>query len=108
VIEVRLEHGELRSGAPVEWRFAVVNRGAAPATLAFRSGQRGDVALGGYRWSRDRMFLQALGSETVAPGETWRFTLEGELDVPPGSYDLVATVTARPELVVRERVEVAA
>jgi hypothetical protein len=44
----------------------------------------------------------------VAPGETWRFTLDGELDVPPGSYDLVATVTARPELVVRERVEVAA
>ena len=108
MIEVGLEHGELRSGAPVEWRFTVMNRGAAPATLAFRSSQRGDVAVGGYRWSRDRMFLQVLGEETVAPGQAWRFTLEGELDVPPGSYELVATVTARPELVVRERVEVAA
>jgi hypothetical protein len=108
VIEVRLEHGELRSGARVEWRFAVVNRGDEAVTLAFRTSQRGDVALGGHRWSRDRMFLQVLGSETLGPGDEWRFALEGQVDVPPGSYPLVATVTASPELVVRRQVEVVA
>jgi hypothetical protein len=90
-----------RAGGPVEWRFAVANRGGAPHRLTFRSGQQGDVVLsaGGaerYRWSRDKMFVMMLSERELAAGEEWGFALDDVLDVEPGRYALEATVTALP------------
>jgi hypothetical protein len=59
--------------------LAVTNATQQPLTLEFSSGQSYDftVADAGrevWRWSADRMFTQALRSETLGPGETrtWR------------------------------------
>lgn len=57
----------------------VTNAQDAPVELEFRSGQSFDfVVLQGerelWRWSADRMFTQALRSETLAPGETRTYT----------------------------------
>src|SRR5919112_996264 len=57
--------GSLQSGKPVTWKLEVENAGPGEATLQFRSGKDGDVALtqGGrmaYRWSADKYFSQAM------------------------------------------------
>ena len=51
--------------------------------LAFRTSQRGDVALEQdgverWRWSDGQMVLQVLGERELALGEVWSFALEGE------------------------------
>lgn len=105
----------LTAGSPVEWRFVVRNQSDAPVSLTFSSGQDGDVVLLDdaeqvvYRWSEGRMFTQALRERALAAGEELRFTLEGTLDVAPGTYSLRATVSAEPAPPpVVERVVVAA
>jgi hypothetical protein len=87
----------------------IENAGPEPVTLDFRTGQRaeftaypaegegtdsdGDGANHVWRYSAGRMFTQALGSETVPPGEavsyegTWR-------DPPAGTYRIVGEATA--------------
>jgi len=91
-------------GQPVRLILAVKNVGAEPKTLRFSSGQRYDfvVALAGrevWRWSKGKLFTQALTSITLAPGETIRFRetwrQEDDLDrkVQPGEYTVTAILT---------------
>lgn len=67
------------SADSVVFVLAVTNATLQPLALQFSSGQSYDftVADAGrevWRWSADRMFTQALRSETLGPGETrtWR------------------------------------
>lgn len=67
----------------------------------FPSGQQGDVVLESdgvelYRWSRDKAFVLMISERELDAGETWSFSLEDVLDVEPGRYSLVASVTASP------------
>jgi len=107
--------GPLRSGRPVTWTLEVGNGDPTEATLTFRSGKDGDVALvqGGreaYRWSAGRLFTQAMRQVRLAPGERRTFTLEEKaLSAAPGHYDLVAELAADPAPPpVRRSVDVAA
>jgi hypothetical protein len=102
-LAVRLEVSPLtpRSGEAVRWAFSVANHGDAARALMFTSGQEGDVVLEAdgverYRWSRDKVFIQMVTERELDAGETWSFSLEDELDVEPGRYSLIATVTASP------------
>jgi len=82
----------------------IENGGSEPVTLRFRTGQRAEVTAYPadestdspdpvWRYGADRMFTQALGSETLAPGEsvsheaTWR-------DPPAGTYRIVGEAAA--------------
>ncbi|WP_017343156.1 BsuPI-related putative proteinase inhibitor [Halorubrum sp. T3] len=87
----------------------IENAGADPVTLQFRTGQRAEFtaypadedAEGSaegradpvWRYGASQMFTQALGSETIGPGEavgyegTWR-------DPPAGTYRIVGEATA--------------
>jgi Intracellular proteinase inhibitor len=90
-----------RAGEPVRWTLSVTNSGEDPRTLTFASGQEGDVVLEAdgverYRWSRGMAFIQVLSERELDAGETWSFSLDGVLDVEPGRYSLVASVTASP------------
>jgi hypothetical protein len=87
--------------------LTVYNAGNAPETLRFRTGQRADFAAYRidegdgedgddapvWRYGAGRLFTQALGSETLEPGNsavyetTWR-------DPSPGRYRIVGEVTA--------------
>lgn len=63
----------------VRFLLQVTNGGTQPMALQFSSGQSFDfvVTQDGrelWRWSADRMFTQALRSETLAPGETRTFS----------------------------------
>ena len=92
----------LRSGQPVTWTLEVENRGPGEATLTFRSGKDGDVALlqGGreaYRWSATRFFSQALRSVPIGPGERKTYTLEEKaLSADAGDYELLAELDSEP------------
>lgn len=87
----------------VRFSLQVTNTGSQPVTLQFPSGQSFDfvVSRGGaelWRWSADRMFTQAVRTETLAPGETRSF--DAAWQPPVGtSGELVARgfLTARGE-----------
>jgi hypothetical protein len=66
-------------GDSVRFVLQVTNASEAPLTLNFSSGQSYDFAVreGGetlWTWSADRSFMQALRSETLAPGQTHRLS----------------------------------
>ena len=93
--------GPLRSGALAQFELRLANEAPEPVMLRFRDSQRGDVVLlqGGmerWRWSDDMMFLQVLGERELGAGELWSLELTRVLDVPPGAYEVVATVSSKP------------
>jgi hypothetical protein len=62
-------------GDSVRFLLQVTSTATEPVTLTFPSGQSADfMVLQGdrelWRWSADRMFTQAIRTETLAPGET--------------------------------------
>ena len=82
----------------VSFTFTVENAGDDPVILSFRDACTADFAvLDGeterWRWSRGRMFTQALQSESLDPGES--VTYEGEWQNPEaGTHTAVATLEA--------------
>ena len=88
----------LRSGS-VTWTITVTNDTSSALDLTFPSGQRADVTLSQsgnvrYQWSRGMAFTQLVGTEQVKAGGNTAYTLQGELNVAPGTYQLHAVVTA--------------
>jgi hypothetical protein len=87
-------------GAPIDVAISLVNRAAHPASLRFSDGQRYDFLIldaGGdviWRWSAEKFFIQMLGEEQLAPGETrsFRERFEGRLE--PGTYAVVGRLVA--------------
>ena len=79
--------------------FHITNTSNRPVELEFGTGQRYDFAVrsadGGevWRWSRDRMFTQMVGSETIAAGGNLkyeeRFPLRGT-----GVFTAIAQLTS--------------
>jgi hypothetical protein len=83
----------------VQFVFTVRNDGDEPVDLQFADALEADfVALDGdrevWRFSEGRMFAQALGSATVAPGEAETYAASWD-DPDPGEYAAVATLEAR-------------
>jgi hypothetical protein len=91
--------------AGVDLALTVTNGGDDPVTLRFRTGQRADFAAYDgadaepgaddpvWRHGAGRMFTQALGTETLGPGES--ATYEGTWPDPPtGEYLVVGSLTA--------------
>ena len=97
-VSLELRHTEpLRAGAPVRWTLVLRNDRPRGLEVAFPTGRDGDVVLSRhgdvrYRWSDGRRFTSAARPLVVGPDETRTFALEGTLDVPPGDYDVVATL----------------
>jgi hypothetical protein len=92
----------LRSGEAVTWKLEVENGGPDAATLVFRSGKDGDVALlrdgkEAYRWSSTRYFTQAMRQVPLEPGEKKTFELtDKEFSAEAGDYELLAELDSEP------------
>lgn len=103
-VTLEIERESYCSGESVPMTLALKNIGDEPLTLRFSSGQQYDfiVARSGkevWRWSADKVFIQVLGSLTLAPGETREFKQtwqqkdnEGQ-QVPAGEYEITGLVT---------------
>ncbi len=108
-LEVDSEPDPPRSGQAVDWLITVRNDGAEAVTLTFSSGRPGDVVLTRdgaevYRWSADRFFTEAVRHERLKPNEEKVYRLdEKALDVPPGEYELTATLASEPAPDARRR-----
>jgi Intracellular proteinase inhibitor len=101
IVQVDLLPLPARARQQVRWRVRVTNRAATPRTLTFPTSQQADVTLrrGGvvrYRWSESRSFIPVVDRRTLRAGKSWTFVLADRLDVPPGRYELMATIAARP------------
>lgn len=101
IVEVTAAPDPPVAGESVVWSFGVTNTSEEPMTLTFSSGQRADVVLadGGeevYRWSEGQVFTQAIEDVTIEAGETVTFDLESTLEIGPGTYELIATLTSDP------------
>jgi hypothetical protein len=95
---------------PVKLTFVIENRTQSDMVLRFSSGQQFDFwaekdGKEVWRWSRGKMFTQALTSTTLRPGEkktfqgVWNQTTNKGEQVAPGAYDIFAQLTtmgARP------------
>lgn len=100
-VSIEVRHTEpLRSQAPVRWTLVLRNDTPNRLDMEFPSGKDGDVVLRQgaaerYRWSTDRMFTTAVREISMGPNETRTFALEDpKLPVPPGEYQLIATLAA--------------
>lgn len=75
-------------GDSVSFVLQVTNTTGAPVELEYRSGQRFDFVVERdgaevWRWSDGQMFTQALGRESLPPGET--LTFSATWTPPPGT-----------------------
>lgn len=90
--------------AAVHFSFTVRNTGTAPVTLTFPNGHRADVAVYErdtevWRWSDDKLFVQAIQSETLAPDAS--LVHEAVWDTPAaGSYTAEASLMAEDTSVI--------
>ena len=85
-------------GEAITITLVVRNTGTAPQTLEFSSGQRYDFAIEDarapvWRWSASKAFIQVLGEESIAAGDSlvYRERFSGEL--PMGKYRAEGIVT---------------
>lgn len=82
----------------VNFVFTVENGGTNPVELEFRSGKVADIVVYEdetkvWRWSDDKMFTQALGTETLEPGQSFTHEVTWE-DPSPGEYVAEASLDA--------------
>ena len=80
----------------VDFTLTVTNDGAESVELAFRSSFTADFAVfedgaERWRWSDDKVFMQALQSETLDSGESVAYEATWP-DPEPGEYAAVATL----------------
>ncbi|NHN42685.1 hypothetical protein G9C85_13745 [Halorubellus sp. JP-L1] len=82
----------------VEFEYAVANDGSEAVDLQFSDSQTHEVVVfedGEEVWSfsDDRMFMQMLQSESIAPGDAVTYAATWE-DAPAGEYEARAWLTA--------------
>ena len=85
-------------GEDVTLTLVARNATSAPQTLEFSSGQRYDFAIEDaraavWRWSASQAFIQVLGEETVAPGDSLVFRERFTAELSAGRYRAEGIVT---------------
>ena len=101
-LSLEVDTGELEAGGVPTFRLTVRNGTPDDVVLTFGSGQSGDIVLSQdgeerWRWSDGLAFTQAIREEPLAAGAEGTYELAGSpLAVPPGTYDLEATLTSDP------------
>lgn len=89
----------LPSGDAAWWVLDMTNLTDEPLDLTFPSGQKAEVVLHRegseqYRWSKGKVFTQAVTIETLQPGATMPVVLNDTPALTPGEYEVTATVKA--------------
>jgi len=108
-----LDKTAYRQGQAIQMSLTVTNRGNQPLILSFSDSQRYDFTIicgpdarcAGpiWQWSRDKVFAQVLGQESLAPGqsvtysETWDQRDNDGQPVAPNSYQAQASLVGCPD-----------
>ena len=99
IITISTDKPEYFVTQKVNFVLTIKNKGLNPIMLNFSTSQRYDfVILKGknkiWVWSRDKVFLQVLGSEILEPGEAKSYS-ETWTPTETGDYTLIGIVTSR-------------
>ena len=98
VLEATLNARDGADAEGVELSLSVENAGDDPVTLSFSDARRTEFVASQdgeevWRWSRGRMFAQAVGEVTLSPGEVRAFEATWP-DPDPGAYRVAAELAA--------------
>lgn len=112
-ISITTDKTDYASDEPIVLRLEVTNGTDAPLLLEFSTAQRYDFVMDGaeggtaWRWSADKAFIQVLGEEQLAPGESLTYEERFEGSLTAGTYTVVALLVAtNVPLEVRTRIRV--
>ena len=100
-VEVRCPAGPVASGEPLPLTLVVTNTSDAPVELHFTSSQRFDFEMRSssgmsvWSWASERIFLQVLGKETIAPKRSLEYTDKHLGNLPAGTYQVIGRVASR-------------
>ena len=89
-----------RSGEPITLLLNLNNRSNLGTTVKFSSGQRYDFQIAGpsgataWTWSADKVFIQSLGSEDLAPDGALEYREQFTGQLAPGEYTVTGSITA--------------
>ena len=88
-------------GEKVGMKLEAINTGISPIRLTFLTSQRFDfiVMFNGkelWRWSKDKVFLQVVGWETLLPGESLVYKVAEYKAEETGTMELVGILTSQP------------
>src|SRR5262249_59290241 len=92
-----------KTGEPIALTLTVRNTTQSPIELHFATSQRYDFLIHDassrsmWSWAGERMFLQVLGREEIAPGATRTFTEQFLRTLPAGRYRATGKLAAREE-----------
>ena len=99
-ISITTDKTDYGPGEPIVLRVEVTNGTDEPVVLEFSTGQRYDFVMDGaeggtaWRWSADKAFIQVLGEEQLAPGESLTYEERFEGSLAAGTYTVVAMLVA--------------
>ncbi len=99
-ISVTTDRAAYAPDEPIAIRLDVTNRTDTVVVFHFSDGQRYDFLIqdeGGetrWRWSADKSFIQVLGEEQLAPGDTLTYQERVEGPVSSGTYAVVGALVA--------------
>lgn len=85
-------------GDSIPLTLHVVNGTTEPLILEFTSSQRYELWLAPatgepiWTWSADKLFMQALGQDTIAPGDTIQFADVVPAPSEPGTYRVIGSI----------------
>lgn len=105
-VQVLLEDRFFHNGDRADFHILLKNVSGRKQVLHFNSGQRFDLIIKNqageivYRWSRGKMFIQAVSKVVLEPGESMLFS--GTLEIrglQPGLYELYGLITCHEEIV---------
>ena len=112
-IAVATDKESYTSGELIELQLDITNQTGAVATFEFSNGQRFDFLIQDeagssvWRWSADKVFIQVLGEERLAPGESLTYEVRFEGSLAAGTYTIVGMLVATNlPLEARTRIEV--
>lgn len=99
-LTLQTDQSTYRSGEPITLVLILDNRSNLTTTLRFSSGQRYDFQIAGasgataWTWSADQVFIQSLGSESLAPDGTLEYREQFTGQLAPGEYTVTGSITA--------------
>lgn len=85
-------------GDSIPLSLHVVNETTEPLTLEFTSSQRYNLWIAPpegepiWTWAADKLFMQALGEEVIAPGDTIQFRDTIPAPAEPGEYRVIGSI----------------
>jgi len=103
VVSVTTDRQAYTTDDVIELMLELQNNSEQPLILDFSTGQRYDFAIVRspadtvWSWSKERMFMQMLGQETVQPNQVLVYREQVSSQLPAGTFTIVGRIVAQDQ-----------